>query len=80
MPPLAALLRNIKKGFSILRPINFRQMADLEKLPTVVIDPKGTFKYILIEASSGKMKKNLVRGDAESEYHGLSIIKLVICL
>lgn len=53
-------------------------MTDFDSVPTVEIDPNGTFKYILIKLyEKGKTNedgsekfKYLVRGNARGEYHG----------
>lgn len=45
-------------------------MTSFGDLKAIEIDPSGTFKYILIEASNGEGKKKmLVRGNARGEYH-----------
>jgi len=44
----------------------------LEAIPDVEIDDDGVFKYVLIEVADAKdesVKKFVVRGNAESEYH-----------
>lgn len=53
--------------------ITLRRMAST-LIPDVDIDPKGVFKYILIQVSSpdeaGKfVEKKIVRGYAECPYH-----------
>ncbi|KAI5706550.1 hypothetical protein M8J76_012085 [Diaphorina citri] len=53
-------------------------MANFDSVPSVEIDPQGTFKYILIKLyeknvtnDDGSEKfKYLVRGNARGEYHG----------
>lgn len=41
----------------------------LNKLPDVDIDPRGVFKYILIEATEGGSKKYIVRGYKRCKFH-----------
>ena len=44
----------------------------LEAIPDVEIDDDGVFKYVLIEVADAQdesVKKLVVRGNAESEYH-----------
>lgn len=53
-------------------------MASFHSVPSVEIDPEGTFKYILIKLYEKDVKNDdgsekfryLVRGNASSEFHG----------
>uniref|UniRef100_A0A8D8XZ84 Sex-regulated protein janus-A n=1 Tax=Cacopsylla melanoneura TaxID=428564 RepID=A0A8D8XZ84_9HEMI len=61
-----------------LTPTNLRAMASFDSIPSVEIDPQGTYKYILIKLyeknvtnEDGSEKfKYLVRGNARGEFHG----------
>ncbi|KAK0147544.1 phosphohistidine phosphatase [Merluccius polli] len=43
----------------------------LAKIPSVEIDPEGTFKYILVrvKVKDGGMHKDIIRGTKSAEYH-----------
>ena len=51
----------------------------LAKIPTVEIDPEGTFKYILVtvKVKDGDVHKNIIRGTKSAEYH--SKLKFKAC-
>ncbi|XP_059850402.1 14 kDa phosphohistidine phosphatase isoform X1 [Hypanus sabinus] len=43
----------------------------LDRVPDVVVDPSGVFKYVLIRVGQeGGPEKDVVRGWASAEYHG----------
>mmetsp|Transcript_48171 Transcript_48171/g.113684 ORF Transcript_48171/g.113684 Transcript_48171/m.113684 type:complete len:229 (+) Transcript_48171:160-846(+) len=47
-----------------------KPQGSLDDFPACVISPKGTFKYVLIEATDTEgTKKYLVRGDVQYDYH-----------